>query len=237
MCEQRELVLDYLYDEASPDGRREMERHLEACDDCRDDARAFRRVREDLLAWDVPNPPSVWTPFAPAPVVALYRQVPAWAMAAAAGLMFVIGGAGASVAVAFNGGSGLEPASMVAAAPAMTAGPGLDADAIAALVRREVSSAGAQAMADTPTPLSPATRVAFRLDPEVERRLVAQTNQLVGASEEQVLRRVGEFLREVALDAERQRRDDGQRLTALQLQVDQLHNVLSQLVLAQTKVQ
>jgi hypothetical protein len=92
-------------------------------------------------------------------------------------------------------------------------------------------------MADTPTPLSPATRVAFRLDPEVERRLVAQTNQLVGASEEQVLRRVGEFLREVALDAERQRRDDGQRLTALQLQVDQLHNVLSQLVLAQTKVQ
>jgi hypothetical protein len=58
-------------------------------------------VRQDLLAWDVPQHGSVWQPFAPARLRPWWREVPAWAMAAAASLMFVIGAAGGVVTRAF----------------------------------------------------------------------------------------------------------------------------------------
>ncbi len=237
MCEQRERVLDYLYNEASAASRSELEEHFLACDDCRDDMRAFRRVREDLLAWDVPEPASVWTPFAPAPVVPWFRQVPAWAMAAAAGLMFVVGGAGASTALAIGSARGAEPAVMAAVPVAVPAEPALDAQAIASLVRQELSSARAETTARM-TPVATAVPAALKLDAATERRLLAQTNQLVGASEERQMSLVRGFLFEVALEAERQRRDDGQRLGALQAQVNQLQDYVNQLlVLQQTKVQ
>ena len=98
MCDEREQVLDYLYDECEPAGRRRVEAHLGECESCRDELRGWRSVRTDLLAWDVPEQPSVWTPFAPPRVAPWYRQVPAWAMAAAATLVFAIGAAGGFVA-------------------------------------------------------------------------------------------------------------------------------------------
>ena len=140
MCDQRERVLDYLYDEATDASRRDMEQHLESCDDCRDELRTLRSVRTDLLAWSVPNPPSVWTPFAPVPVVPWFRQVPAWAMAAAASVMFVMGAGGGFAAYALGGrgvaeGSGGTPPAVVAQASV------LDAEAVGAMVRRELASA------------------------------------------------------------------------------------------------
>lgn len=239
MCEQRELVVEYLYDEASPALRREVERHLESCEPCRDDIRAFRSVREDLLAWDVPNQPSVWTPFAPVPVVPWHRQVPAWAMAAAASLMLILGAAGGGVAAyALGGAVGAGDAASVSAA-AMTPAPqaaALDAqavEALQALVRRELASSGLKAGAPATTTPAPA----FRVDPATEQRLLARATQLVGVSEERQLALVRGFLFEVAREAERQRKDDGQALSALRAQVDQLQAVLNQLVLQQTKVQ
>ena len=237
MCEQRERVLDYLYDEVSATSRGEAAQHLEACDDCRGDLRAFRRVREDLLAWDVPQQTSVWTPFAPAPVVPWFRQVPAWAMAAAAGLVFVVRGARASTALAIGGARGAQVADTAAAPVMSTAGPALDADAIASLVRREFSSAATD-LTDTMRPAAAVVPAAFKLDTATEKRLMAQAAQIVGQSEERQMVLIGGVLRELALEAERQRRDDGQRLSALQAQVDQLQAYVSQLlVLQQTKVQ
>ena len=97
MCDDRERLIEYLYDEGDAAARRSFERHLAACEACRQEVRALRTVRTDLLAWDVPAHESVWTPFAPAPAVPWFRQVPAWAMAAAATLVFAIGGAGGFV--------------------------------------------------------------------------------------------------------------------------------------------
>lgn len=239
MCEQRERVLDCLYDEASPVIRREVEHHLESCDACRDDLRAFRRVREDLLAWDVPDQPSVWTPFAPVPVVPWHRQVPAWAMAAAASLMVMLGAAGGGVAAYALGGavdardSGPVTAAAVTPAPQAAA---LDAEAIEALVRRELANADLK-VSPPATPASSGPAPVFRVDPATEQRLLARATQLVGVSEERQLALVRGFLFEVAREAERQRKDDGQALSALRAQVDQLQAVLNQLVLQQTKVQ
>jgi hypothetical protein len=97
MCNERERLIGYVYDEGDARERNEVERHLESCAECRDEIRGLRRVRQDLLAWDVPEHGSVWQPFAPARLRPWWREVPAWAMAAAASLMFLIGAAGGVV--------------------------------------------------------------------------------------------------------------------------------------------
>ena len=94
MCDDREKLIAYLYDEASASERRLVDAHLTECADCRDELRAFRGVQTDLLAWDVPNHESVWKPFAAPQPTVWWRQVPAWGLAAAATLVFGLGLAG-----------------------------------------------------------------------------------------------------------------------------------------------
>lgn len=94
MCDQREQLIGYLYDECSPDERRAVEAHLNECHVCRAEVAGLRDVRQDLLAWDVPTHESVWRPFAAPRVTSAWRDVPAWAMAAAATLVFAAGAAG-----------------------------------------------------------------------------------------------------------------------------------------------
>lgn len=117
MCDERERLIGYVYDECAPAERRVIEEHLEDCGTCRAEIGGLRGVREDLLAWDVPAHEAVWRPPAPAPVVPWHRQVPAWAMAAAAGLMFLVGAAGGVVTHALVP---HERAVMTAAAPVQT---------------------------------------------------------------------------------------------------------------------
>ena|SRR5687768_9830193 len=236
MCEQREQLLDYLYEEATPTDRRAVERHLEGCEECRGEIRAFRNVREDLLAWGVPNPPSVWTAFAPAPVVPWHRQVPAWALAAAASLMFVVGSAGGFVAHSVVDGS--SPAT---AAPAeVTQTSILDSKAILTLIREELANAGRDAT-------SPATEVndtsprPLQLDPKAEERLMTRVSALVNDSQQRQLGQLSDYLFQRAQEDDVQRtgdrRENARRFTELMAQVDQLEAQLRQLTLAQAKGQ
>jgi len=101
MCHERDRLIAYLYDECDATERDAVRQHLDGCDECRTEVAGLRGVREDLLAWDVPAHGSVWTPFAPAPVRPSWRQVPAWAMAAAAGLVLAAGAAGGAAVQAF----------------------------------------------------------------------------------------------------------------------------------------
>jgi len=102
MCTERDRLIEYVYNECDAGERDRMQRHLDTCDECRAEVTSLRSVREDLLAWDVPAHESVWRPFTPAPVaIAWWRQVPAWAMAAAAGLVIVSGAAGGAALQAF----------------------------------------------------------------------------------------------------------------------------------------
>lgn len=94
MCNDRELLIGYIYGECDADERTRVDAHVEACHECRQEIRELRRTREDLLAWAVPDHGSVWTPFAPPAVVPWHRQVPRWAMAAAASVMLLAGAAG-----------------------------------------------------------------------------------------------------------------------------------------------
>jgi len=101
MCDERERLIGYVYDECDAGERRLVEAHLEACETCREEIGGLRGVRTDLLAWDVPDHGSVWTPFVKARPTPSWRELPAWGLAAAASLMLLAGAAGGAVTMAF----------------------------------------------------------------------------------------------------------------------------------------
>lgn len=98
MCDQRERLIGYLYEEGDPAERAEVQSHLGECADCREEIAGFRSVQEDLREWEVPQHESVWRPFAPPQPTLWWQQVPRWAMAAAAGLVLMSGATGGAVA-------------------------------------------------------------------------------------------------------------------------------------------
>src|SRR5678815_2646269 len=100
MCNQREKLIGYVYDECEPAERAAVQDHLETCAECRTEIAALRSVRSDLQSWQVPDADyvSVWRPFAPAPAPSWWQQVPRWAMAAAAGVVMMSGAAGGAAA-------------------------------------------------------------------------------------------------------------------------------------------
>jgi anti-sigma factor RsiW len=231
MCDQRERLMDYLYDEAAPADRQGVEAHLETCGECRSEMRAFRRVRQDLLAWEVPAYESVWTPFAPVPVAPWYHQVPAWAMAAAAGLMIMLGSAGGFAANALLGGAPAqstaiasveapvpEPAVTVAAVP-----PGLDEAAVRALIRGEIASSGVVRVANTAPGLTPAMR----------RELLEQTEELVFSRHKDQWERMGQFAASVQGELANERRASQIELGNLRDQIAGLQQTVNFLVTQQ----
>lgn len=231
MCDKRERLMDYLYDEAAPADRREVEEHLESCRDCKDEMRAFRRVREDLLAWDVPAYESVWTPFAPTPVAPWYRQVPAWAMSAAAGLMLLLGTAGGFAAQSLM--ADATPESTVAAvtpvepvAPAVLPATlvGLDESEVRLLIQREISQSGVMRVATTTPGLSPAQR----------QQLLNETESLVYERHKEMLGRVGQFVSSIQTERAIDLREYQQEIGALKSQVKELQGTVNHLVGQQT---
>ena len=173
MCDEREQLIGYLYDEGDAVERRRVEAHLETCETCRDEIRGLRQTREDLLAWDVPERPSVWTPFAPARVAPSWRDVPAWALAAAASAMFVIGAAGGFVTRM------LVPAPVQSAAVQPAAGPTTDMAAIQAQMREIVRSEMGQRATPVSMTAAPATAPAVSTEDFLRqvRQLIAQSEQ------------------------------------------------------------
>src|SRR3954464_4420595 len=98
MCDERELLIEYLYDACDAADRRRVDAHLASCGECREEISGLRAVRLDLLGWKVPEHGSVWEPFAPSRNLAWWREVPVWALTAAASIMFLLGIAGGVVA-------------------------------------------------------------------------------------------------------------------------------------------
>ena len=96
MCDERERLIGYIYDECDADERRQIETHLKSCSTCQTEIGGLQSVRTDLLAWDVPEHAPIWRPMpaAVAPPVVWWRQTPGWALAAAATVVLAAGLAG-----------------------------------------------------------------------------------------------------------------------------------------------
>lgn len=56
MCEEKELLVSYLYDDLADGDRARFESHLRGCAECRSELKALREVRADLAAWAPPEP-------------------------------------------------------------------------------------------------------------------------------------------------------------------------------------
>lgn len=125
MCDERERLIEYIYGEAAAADRQRLEAHLGDCHDCRAEVSGLRRLRDDLLAWDVPRHEPIWRPFAPAQPVPLWRRMPAWGLAAAASVIFAAGAAGGVATRMWlpAGGDGPAATQMAASSPAMAAQP------------------------------------------------------------------------------------------------------------------
>ena len=159
MCDDRERLLGYLYNECDDAERRDVEQHLEGCETCRAELSGLRATRQDLLAWDVPEHGSVWKPFVPVKVVPRWRDIPAWAMAAAAAVTFVVGATGGVLTHAMlERNVAAAPAEQVAAkTPAQTAVPRAELSAadqrILRDMRAELASIQQQSARTLPTQL------------------------------------------------------------------------------------
>jgi hypothetical protein len=90
--DREETLIAYLYDDIDPGIRATFDEHLVTCDRCRADLRALGGVRTQLARWSPPEPNLA--PTAPATQVGAagrwpwWRDMPAWAQAAAA-LLFL----------------------------------------------------------------------------------------------------------------------------------------------------
>lgn len=169
MCEEREQLVAYLYDEVDAGERRSVETHLSECETCREELRAFRGVRQDLLAWDVPPHESVWKPFVTARTQPVWRQVPAWSLAAAATLVFATGVAGGFAGRALATRM-IEPpqAASVQAAPVQTvSASAMSPDTVRALETRLAElerSSSVKPVANTAGPAVSEAALTARLD-------------------------------------------------------------------------
>ena len=140
-CDRQGDLMSYLYDEASAAERAGFESHLTACGICRDELAGFRRVRDDLGAWQVGFAPRTEIAISRSPLEVfreLIGQLPYWvrtsgvAVAVAATLLIAFAIAGTRIDL--RGGTisfGLPARSEVASvAPDTRVSPGSNGPAV-----------------------------------------------------------------------------------------------------------
>jgi hypothetical protein len=113
-CEMHEALVSHLYNEASPEERRQVEEHLKSCSVCAEEMTAFERVRGMLQQWQVDELPEVYivtkdTATRRRSMLALLKELltvsPVWvkAMGGVAFAMLVLAVMGTSISVGSNG--------------------------------------------------------------------------------------------------------------------------------------
>lgn len=213
MCDERERLIGYVYDDCDPAERRAIEEHLEDCGTCRAEISGLRSVRQDLLAWDVPPHDAIWRPLPAARVLPWYRQVPAWAMAAAAGVMFLVGAAGGVVTHALV--PHTQPTTtVVSGSPLQTIPAGVTESRLSEVEQRMVEMMRAEL---SKRPAVASGPVAARVVPASTGPdlLSARMNEIVGASEQ----RQWEIVRDVQNEIDRSFRALKQEVNGLKQEV------------------
>jgi hypothetical protein len=104
MCDSKELLVGYLYDEIEPSAKRAFAQHLATCLECREELAELGATRAQIALW---TPPDADLGFrivrgSEAPARSWFRFSPAWGLAAAAVLLLAIGAAIANVDVRYG---------------------------------------------------------------------------------------------------------------------------------------
>jgi hypothetical protein len=213
MCDSKELLVAYLYDELDPSAKRTYESHVSSCAECRDEIASLRATRGQLARWTPPEPDFGFRIVrgAAAPPPSRFRITPAWGLAAAAMLVLAIGAAIANLDVRY-GPAGLSVrtgwqhptgAPAIASIPDSNAATPVDwkvrAEALDKRVR-DLEQAIARSQA------SPIQRAAGS-DP-AGAAVLEQVRELVGQSETRQQRALAARLQQLTRDVDAQRRVD-----------------------------
>ena len=105
MCDSKELLVSFLYDELDPAAKRAFDIHLATCAECRDELAELRTTRGQIAAWAPPEPDfgfRIVRGAAAPPPAPRFRITPAWGLAAAALLVVAAGAAMANLDVRYG---------------------------------------------------------------------------------------------------------------------------------------
>ncbi len=104
MCESKELLVSFLYDEIDPVSKRNVEKHLATCVECRAELAELGATRAQIATW---TPPDADLGFrivreAESPKRRWFSLSPAWGLAAAAVLLLAVGAAIANLDIRYG---------------------------------------------------------------------------------------------------------------------------------------
>jgi hypothetical protein len=104
MCESKELLVSFLYDEIDPVSKRNVQKHLATCVECRDELAELGATRAQIATW---TPPDADLGFrivreAESPKRRWFQWSPAWGLAAAAVLLLAIAAAVANLDIRYG---------------------------------------------------------------------------------------------------------------------------------------
>ncbi len=104
MCESKELLVSFLYNEIDSVSKREFQKHLATCVECREELAELGATRAQIATW---TPPDADLGFrivreTESPKRRWFEFSPAWALAAAAVLLLAIGAAVANLDVRYG---------------------------------------------------------------------------------------------------------------------------------------
>jgi hypothetical protein len=108
MCDSKELLVAFLYDELDPSAKRTFEAHVASCAECRDEIAELRATRGQIALWTPPEPDLGFRLIRgaaappPPPPPPRFRIAPAWGLAAAALLVLAVGAAIANLDVRYD---------------------------------------------------------------------------------------------------------------------------------------
>jgi len=218
MCDSKELLVGFLYDEIDSVSKRSFERHLLTCADCRDELAELGATREQIALW---APPDADLGFrivrgATEPVPSRARWFsfsPAWGLAAAAIVMLAIGAAIANLDVRYGADGLAVRTGWNHAADAQAGVTQVDWKAQAQELDRRLRDLEQSASA------RPAVQTASASDLS-DAELLQRVRDIVGQSETRQQRAVATRLTELMREVDAQRRLDlvtiGQSMTRLE---------------------
>jgi hypothetical protein len=105
MCDSKELLVSFLYDELDPSAKRSFEAHLTSCAECRAEVAALRDTRGQIALWTPPEPDfgyRIVRGAAAPPPPPRFRISPGWGLAAAAALVLSVGAAIANLDIRYD---------------------------------------------------------------------------------------------------------------------------------------
>ena len=244
-CDDKSLLVSYLYGEVSAADRAAVESHVATCAACADELASLGAVRADLARWE---PPAADLGFqivkaAPRPASPAWWRPPVWApLALAAGLLLAVGAALANVEVqAANGvvtiraGWSHPPLTAPGASAVAEQAPAHEAVAVktgitdaemrkamAALetrLRAEIGTSAQRSASPAAVPVSLQGSSVDRGD------MLQQVRNLVDESERRQQRELALRLAQVVQDVENQRRTD---LVKIEQNFGQIESLTSQ---------